>query len=310
MSKVRLSLRTLTFLIFTLAVGMVAQAQATRTWVSGVGDDVNPCSRTAPCKTFAGAISKTAAGGEINALDPGGYGALTITKAITIDGGPTLASVLAAGTNGFIVNAGANDRVTIRRVTINGATTGINGIRYLAGQTLHLDNVHIFKFRSASGGRGVDVNMTSAGQVFMNDVTIRDCLSDGIRLTSTVVPLLATMNRVQVEKCANGIVVADRSRATIRDSVISTNSGVGVLTQTPTNDAETNIENTILVYNGIGVQAGTGGSNVKVRISNLFVSGGGTGLFNNGGTLTSFGNNSVFGNATDVTGAVGTQPQI
>jgi hypothetical protein len=64
-----------------------ANAQATRTWVSGVGDDVNPCSRSAPCKTFAGAISKTADCGEIDALDPGGFGALTITKGLTIDGG-------------------------------------------------------------------------------------------------------------------------------------------------------------------------------------------------------------------------------
>src|SRR5437763_15362461 len=90
-------------------------AQATRTWVSGVGDDANPCSRTAPCKTFAGAISKTAAGGEIDALDPGGFGAVTITKSITIDGGGTFASVLVSGTNGIVVSAGINDVVILRR---------------------------------------------------------------------------------------------------------------------------------------------------------------------------------------------------
>src|ERR1044071_7744479 len=86
-----------------------ANAQATRTWVSGVGNAANPCSRTAPCKTFAGAISKTAAGGEINALDPGGYGAVTITKSITIDGtkGAGFGSILASGTNGVNVNDSA-----------------------------------------------------------------------------------------------------------------------------------------------------------------------------------------------------------
>src|SRR5207302_832115 len=94
--------------------------QASRTWVSGVGDDANPCSRTAPCKTFAGAISKTAAGGEIDALDPGGYGAVTITKAITIDGGGQVASVLVSGTNGVVVQAGASDVVTLRNLRING----------------------------------------------------------------------------------------------------------------------------------------------------------------------------------------------
>src|SRR5205823_12213271 len=86
-----------------LVSASAARAQASRTWVSGVGDDANPCSRTAPCKTFAGAISKTATGGEIDVLDPGGYGAVTITRSITIDGSNTQASVLAAGTNGIII---------------------------------------------------------------------------------------------------------------------------------------------------------------------------------------------------------------
>jgi hypothetical protein len=81
-----LSLVALGAMVTPLLYAAPAQAQATRTWVSGVGDDANPCSRTAPCKTFAGAISKTAPGGEIDALDPGGFGALTITKSITIDG--------------------------------------------------------------------------------------------------------------------------------------------------------------------------------------------------------------------------------
>src|SRR6195256_5393177 len=91
-----------------------AHAQASRTWVSGVGDDANPCSRTAPCKTFAGAISKTAAGGEIDALDPGGFGAVTITKSITIDGGPGAGGILSAGFTGIIINTPGADRITIR----------------------------------------------------------------------------------------------------------------------------------------------------------------------------------------------------
>src|SRR5436189_5717394 len=89
------------------------QAQASRTWVSGSGDDANPCSRTSPCKTFAGAISKTTAGGEIDVIDAGAFGAVTITKAITIDGAGTFTSILNAGTNGVIVNAGASDVVIL-----------------------------------------------------------------------------------------------------------------------------------------------------------------------------------------------------
>src|SRR5882724_9776705 len=116
-----------------------ASAQATRTWVSGVGDDVNPCSRTAPCKTFAGAISKTAGGGEINCLDPGGFGGVTTIKAITFNCGYTLGSILVAGSPAITVNAGVNDRVSIRGIQLTGVnqtvTPGTIGIRILGAKS-------------------------------------------------------------------------------------------------------------------------------------------------------------------------------
>src|SRR2546429_5015564 len=147
MNKFRFTINALAIAIFTFAFASMAQAQATRTWVSGVGDDVNPCSRTAPCKTFAGAISKTANGGEIDALDPAGYGAVTITKAITIDGGGgQVASVLVSGTNGIVVSAGPSDVIILRNLRLNGIGTGINGIRFLAGAALIVDKCEIFGF--------------------------------------------------------------------------------------------------------------------------------------------------------------------
>src|SRR3954454_6074333 len=133
----------ITLLLMSLAT--VATAQATRTWVSGVGDDVNPCSRTAPCKTFAGAISKTAKNGEINVIDPGGFGVVTITKSITIDGYGPMSSILASGVNGVIINiTDANDvnsTVTLRNLSINGATTGLNGVRILSAKSVIVENV-------------------------------------------------------------------------------------------------------------------------------------------------------------------------
>src|ERR1700689_779274 len=109
------------------------EAQATRTWISGVGDDGNPCSRTAPCKTFAGAISKTATGGEIDVLDPGGFGAVTITKPITIDGNPgAIGGLLVSGTNGSTINSNPTPgAVILRNLDINGIGTGINGVQIL-----------------------------------------------------------------------------------------------------------------------------------------------------------------------------------
>ena len=113
MSKARFFVNLLALVVLTLGISSIANAQATRTWVSGVGDDANPCSRTAPCKTFAGAISKTAAKGEISVLDPGGFGALTVTKSITLNGDGTLAGILSANVSGIIINAGATGRLKL-----------------------------------------------------------------------------------------------------------------------------------------------------------------------------------------------------
>src|SRR5437016_10508986 len=112
--------------LIALALPASASAQASRTWVSGVGDDANPCSRTAPCKTFPGAISKTAAFGEINCLDQGGFGAVTITKSITILCDEEIGHILVAGTNAIVVNLPADtDRVTLRGLDIDGDTSGL-----------------------------------------------------------------------------------------------------------------------------------------------------------------------------------------
>jgi hypothetical protein len=147
--------------LMMLAVPSAAFGQATRTWVSGVGDDVNPCSRTAPCKTFAGAISKTAAGGEINVLDPGGFGGVTITKSLSIKAHGVTAGVLVANTNAIVINAGVNDNVTLEGLDINGIGTGaqtsLTGIKVLSAKSVHILNSEIQRFQA-----GIAVVPTSA----------------------------------------------------------------------------------------------------------------------------------------------------
>ncbi|HKB78872.1 MAG TPA: hypothetical protein VKH35_04075, partial [Thermoanaerobaculia bacterium] len=157
--------------ILMAAVAVSASAQATRTWVSGVGDDANPCSRTAPCKTFAGAISKTAAGGEIDVLDPGGFGAVTITKSITIDGGGFTGGVLTAGTNGVVVSAGPSDIVTLRNFSIIATVPngGLSGVLFNTGAELHLETLAINGFQ-----RGVNfVPQASNSKLFVRDCAVR-----------------------------------------------------------------------------------------------------------------------------------------
>ena len=158
-------MRKLAVLLGVLAFGLSAApafGQATRTWVSGTGNDVDPCSFTAPCKTFAGAYGKTLIGGEINAMSDGGFGTLNIGHSITIDGNGHHASILSSGATGVNINIPANPddpnrRVVLRNLSINGAgsmggtvgtNTGLHGVRVTTNgaETVELENLRIFGF--------------------------------------------------------------------------------------------------------------------------------------------------------------------
>ena len=181
MNNLRLTFCALLFVVMTLTLASPGDAQATRTWVSGVGDDVNPCSRTAPCKTFAGAISKTATGGEICALDSGGFGSVTITKSITIDGTPMLAGILAAMVNGIIINItdpkDVAKSVRIRGLSLNGAGTGNQGINVIAANKLTVEDSVIDGFVN----NGINL---ATGMLFVRNTTIRNNGGAGINVGS------------------------------------------------------------------------------------------------------------------------------
>jgi len=144
-------IRFLCVAAFLVGFSTLAHAQATRTWVSGVGDDVNPCSRTAPCKTFAGAISKTAQGGEINVLDPGGFGALTITKAISVISQFEAGVLVSFGSSGMIVNTPANAEVLLQGLDFEGLggstqTPGAHGVRIISASKVTIQDCSIRNF--------------------------------------------------------------------------------------------------------------------------------------------------------------------
>lgn len=149
-------------LLAILSFSAPAHAQATRTWVSGVGDDANPCSRTAPCKTFPGAISKTAAGGEINTLDPGGFGAVTITKSISIISGHK-GGVLVSGTNAIIVNAPDGSKILLEGLDIEGLGTGLDGVKIIGSGKVTIRDCEIRNFT----GNGVNLVGTANARVLI-----------------------------------------------------------------------------------------------------------------------------------------------
>ncbi|HEY0322916.1 MAG TPA: right-handed parallel beta-helix repeat-containing protein [Pyrinomonadaceae bacterium] len=287
MTKVRSLLQGLALLIFVLAAASLASAQATRTWVSGVGDDANPCSRTAPCKTFAGAISKTAKDGEINAIDPGGFGAITITKSITIDGAGTQASILAAGTNGVNVNvtdaADVRKTVRLRNLSINGAASGVHGISAIAFSKLFVENVVISGFQFSAASRGI--RTTAGNQVFVKDTNISNCAS-GVDITSVAL-VSFTLDNVRVEGMTDGVILQSNANGAIRNSVISLNSGSGLKVTGGTSNVE--LESCEVQQNGTGVTPANGGT---VVFSNTSVFGNSTGVATVAGSiLTSHGNN-------------------
>ncbi len=150
-----------------------ASAQATRTWVSGVGDDVNPCSRTAPCKTFAGALANTATGGEINCLDAGGFGSVTITQAVSIICDNVEAGVLVgSGADGITVAAGATDAVILSGLDVHGVSGALNGIKFTSGASLRISNTRVRGFTAATSYGVTLVPTTSLSQVFVDNVSV------------------------------------------------------------------------------------------------------------------------------------------
>lgn len=263
--------------------------QASRTWVSGLGDDANPCDRTAPCKTLAGAISKTATGGEIDVLDPGGYGALTITKAVTIDGMGSHASILVSGTNGIVVVAGTTDAVIIRNFTIDGIGTGINGIRFLSGKSLSIENCTIFGFTT----HGIDVSLSNFATFTVSNATIENNGGSAVSF-NTAVGVTGTIDGLRAFRNSTGIYAGNGTHATIRDSTIVENSYAGV--QAAGSNVDLSVENTVLSHNGRGLQAGPSPS--VTRLTNTVITDSAVfGIYFAGGTVYSFGNNRIQGNA-------------
>ena len=186
MNKLRFILTASAIMAFTLMLSSGVLAQAPRTWVSGVGDDVNPCSRTAPCKTYAGAILKTATNGEIDALDPGGFGAVTLTKSVTIDGSSTgSAGILNGSSTGVIINiTSASDTrktVTLRGLSIQGANTGLRGVLISAATRVYIENCSI-SGQNGSPGHGIDDTRTAGGLLEVDNTTITNNTGIGINV--------------------------------------------------------------------------------------------------------------------------------
>lgn len=296
---------TLALGILLLGCGLAQAAGADRTWVSGLGSDMNPCSRTAPCQTFAAAYANTNVGGQINVIDAGGYGSLTITHSITIDGSESFSSVLSSmDTVGFLINAGPSDVVVLRGLNIQGG--GKNGIRFLGGGKLYVEDCRIFGFQE----RGISFEPNDKSELFVKDSIIRDNGTAGIAVVPSGGAARATIDHTRLDGNQNGLSVLDDSMVTIRDSVASSNTINGVVLLNSAAPPSASIENCLITNNtsnGIKVT----GNKTIARLSGSTVTANDTGLLvAGGGAIESFGNNNVEGNISTNGVPSNTIPQL
>jgi hypothetical protein len=286
-----------------------AHAQATRTWISGVGDDVNPCSRTAPCKTWAGAIPKTAAGGEIDALDPGGFGTVTITKSITFDGGGgQVASILSSpGVNGVNVSAQTTDVIILRNLRINGAG-GATGVQINTAAKVIIEKCDIFGFATAAVN--VTPSVVTTVNVKIQETTLNNNQAGVLSKPTNGATVNMSIDHSWIDANVGGAMKIDGtgggpSNVSVNDTSLSLNGGAGTngVSGASGNVAIDLMRDTITKNGGAGVQANaTSGGTASVTVGDSMLSNNASAWQALGGaSLLSYKNNQV-------TGAPGTGP--
>jgi hypothetical protein len=277
-----------------------ARAQtASRTWVSGlIGDDTNPCSRTAPCKTFAAAIAVTDTNGEINCTDPGGYGTLTITKSITIDCSGTFASILSSGGNAITINLGTTPdplaSVVLRGLSLNGTgggtQSGLRGVSILSAAVVTLEDMVIMNHTQ----QGVADVRTTPGKLFIKNSVIRNNAGVGIVVAATGGTNMASIDNVHSINNLYGLAAGNGNQIKVTRSLFSGNSNAGIVADV---GAVVGVDHATLNFNFIGLQ--TGGaimfSDTDISFNSAAIS----------GPTTSFGDNRIYANSSS-----GTAPTV
>jgi hypothetical protein len=266
MNKFRRAFFLLAVITVFLACSSFVSAQVVRVWVAGAGDDANPCSRFAPCKTFNGALAKLPGGGEIDVFDAGFFGAATVTKQVTIDATGVFAGVRGtAGADGIVINAGPNDVVVLRNLSINGFGQGRNGIKFNSGKALYLENCLIQNFANY----GVDFEASGTSTLVIRDSNILNSGSGpisnlpgargnggGVLIRTTSGTAFSTIDNTRIDGNFLGIAAGDGSKVTISNSVISRSATTGLLTLSYSAPAEMNVERSVITLNAVGIQSG------------------------------------------------------
>lgn len=302
-----------------LLVPGAANAQSSRVYVSQTGDDSNNCLRLTPCKTFAGAVSKVAAGGEMDVLDSGNYGNFTATKSITVDGGSAIAAILASGTNGVVINDGGAGTavVTLRNLSLEGygfnttgTASGVRGVWFVSGAALNIQRCLIKNFRDTTNGNGIAFTPSTNAKLFVEDTIVS---GSGVAAGTGGIVILptgagsATVALERVDLLGNNLGIRAETTGgtgtgvflTVKDSESSgnVNGGIIAFAQTGTPPVVVAIDRTTISHNGVGLNAN--GMASTMRIGNSVVVNNATGArLQNSATMTSYGTNQIADNPT------------
>jgi hypothetical protein len=256
--------------------------------VSAVGDDVNPCTRTAPCRTFAAAANQTLPGGEIDAVDAGGFGALAVAKSVTIDGGSSTAAIANAGVHGIIVNAATTDVVTIRHLSIGGGGAGVAGIRIVQAKRVNIEDCEIF-----GQGIGIEIVSGAVASVVVRNTVVRDNIGDG--LVASGGARGTVFNSTFTGNGAAGLHIAGANISfAVMGSAFTSNTGDGFAVDPSSSQAA--ITSSTFAFNSNGITAGAATGTPTVRISACQIFGNITNGIGGGGSVAGIGNNLVAGN--------------
>jgi hypothetical protein len=297
-------------------------ALAARTWVASVsagGNDAHACTRTAPCKTFAVAVARTAPGGEINCVDADDYGRVTITKSLSIVCDNTEAGIFAAGTVGITVDTLVTDTVTLKGIDIEGFGTGTIGISFIQGGALHVHKVRIKNFRSTAphtSAQGINFVPTRAAALYVSESYLTDNGSgfdgSGIRIVPTAAAAATVaITNTRVENNLNGMRIfngsPDTLKVVIADSTIVGNTSAGIAHDSNAGPSQLTLKNVVVANNGF--QGVFNGPTASTRIGDSVVTGNATGVENAGGSFTSYKNNQIRLNTVDGTPLAAEMPE-
>jgi hypothetical protein len=304
--------RQYSYVLLTTALlflaGGTAQATISHTWVSSTGNDANACTRSAPCATFAGALAKTSAGGEIDVADAGDYGPVTISQSVSIEAVGVLATIQVTSGNAITVSTGANDTVVLRGLTLDGQGTATEGISFTSGGALYIEDSRIHRF--TTGVEFFPTNSSSTSKLFVTDTIVRNngsgATGGGVFIHSNLGFATASIDGLRTENNVFGVKAMDHANVTIRNSVAANNGFSGFSAVEDAAPPWMLIESSITAHNGTNgvvaakVSTGVGPSTVEVRLSNVTVVDNQTGLATSGtGKIISFGNNKVDNNGTN-----------